>query len=285
MLLQKTGKAETADEIETIFYNAAQGSRNPNHSCIAYLKTDNSYEMLGTKNGEVETDRKQTRYKYSPAHQDVAVCCNPNAGRISPYFIQSSWMKENENTLVATLLMPNVLETEIKGSKIRIENKTNYPNENAFHFQILLDKPTTFKLKIRKPSWTTSIVTNEKYRVEDDFIIMERTFNTNDNIKLEFITEVKVITDSKGEHYFSYGSQFYAKAISALQIKGKEYAKGFDDLNYDPLDKTRFKFIENYKASFQNNSINVTLKNLNSYKTQVVTLTPFGKTILRQVSF
>jgi len=285
VLLQKTGNTSIGDDIETIFYNAAQGARNPNYSCIAYLKTDNSYEMLGTKNGEIEPDRKQTRYKYSPAHQDVAVCCNPNAGRISPYFIQSSWMKENENTMVATLLMPNVLETEIKGSKIRIENKTNYPNENAFHFQIQLDKLTTFTLKIRKPSWTTSIVTNEKYQVEDDYIIMERTFNTNDNIKLEFKTEVKVITDRKGEHYFSYGSLFYAKAISALQIKGKEYAKGFEDLNYEPLDKTRFKFIENHRATFNNNNIKADLKNIVTNKTETVTLIPFGKTILRQVSF
>jgi DUF1680 family protein len=285
VLLQKTGNASIGDDIETIFYNAAQGSRNPNHSCIAYLKTDNSYEMLGTKNGEVEPDRKQTRYKYSPAHQDVAVCCNPNAGRISPYFIQSSWMKENENTLVATLLMPNVLETEIKGSKIRIENKTNYPNENAFHFQIQLDKPTTFRLKIRKPSWTTSIITNEKYRVEDDYIIIERTFNKIENIKLEFKTEVIVLTDRKGEHFFSYGSQFYAKEISSLQIKGKEYARGFEDLNYEPLDKTRFKFIENHRATFNNNNIKADLKNIVTNKTETVTLIPFGKTILRQISF
>jgi DUF1680 family protein len=285
VLLQKTGNASIGDDIETIFYNAAQGSRNPNHSCIAYLKTDNSYEMLGTKNGDVEPDRKQTRYKYSPAHQDVAVCCNPNAGRISPYFIQSSWMKENENTLVATLLMPNVLETEIKGSKIRIENKTNYPNENAFHFQIQLDKPTTFKLKIRKPSWTTSIITNEKYRVEDDYIIIERTFNKIENIKLEFKTEVIVLTDRKGEHFFSFGSQFYAKEISSLQIKGKEYVRGFEDLNYEPLDKTRFKFIENHRATFNNNNIKADLKNIVTNKTETVTLIPFGKTILRQVSF
>ena len=32
---------------------------------------DFGYEMEGTKNGEVEPNRKQTRYKYSPAHQDA----------------------------------------------------------------------------------------------------------------------------------------------------------------------------------------------------------------------
>lgn len=285
VLLQKTANASIGDDIETIFYNAAQGARNPVHSCIAYLKTDNSFEMLGTKNGEVEPDRKQTRYKYSAAHQDVAVCCNPNAGRISPYFIQSSWMKENENTLVATLLMPNILETTIEGSKITIENQTNYPNENNVQLQIRLDKPTTFVLKIRKPSWAKSIVINEKHRVADDYIIIERIFDKTDNINLEFKTEVRVQTDYNGEHYFAYGSQFYAKAISAIQIKGKEYAKGFEDLNYEPLDKTRFRFIENHKATFENNTIKVNLKNLATNKNQKIVLTPFCKTILRQVSF
>lgn len=285
VLLKKTENASIGDEIETIFYNAAQGARNPNYSCIAYLKTDNCYEMLGTKNGEVEPDRKQTRYKYSAAHQDVAVCCNPNAGRISPYFIQSSWMKKNENTLVATLLLPNILETEINGSKISIENQTNYPNENTFNFSIKLDKPTAFIIKIRKPSWATKIITNEKHQIQENYIIIERTFDTNDSINLEFKADVKVITDLNGEHYFSYGSLMYAKAISSLQIKGKEYAKGFDDLNYEPLDKTRFKFIENHKATYEKNSIKVNLLNLNSNKIQVVTLTPFGKTILRQVAF
>lgn len=123
LLFQKNGNAEIGDAIENIFYNATQGARNPNHSCIAYLKTDNSFEMMGTKNGEIEPDRKQTRYKYSPALQDVAVCCSPNAGRITPYFIQNSWMKENDNTLVATLLMPNMLETTINNFKIIIECK------------------------------------------------------------------------------------------------------------------------------------------------------------------
>jgi hypothetical protein len=194
-------------------------------------------------------------------------------------------MKENENILVATLLMPNVLETEIKGSKIRIENNTNYPHENAVHFKIQLEKPIAFILKIRKPSWTKSIISNEKYRVEDDFIIIERTFKKTEIINLEFKTEVSIITNSNGEHFFSYGSQFYANIISSFQIKGKKYAKGFEDLNYEPLDNSRFQFIENQKATFEDNSIKVTLKNLNSNKTQMVTLRPFGKTILRQVSF
>jgi DUF1680 family protein len=83
----------------------------------------------------------------------VAVCCNPNAGRISPYFIQNSWMKENETTLVATLLMPNILETTIHGNPIQIENNTQYPYQNELEFKITQSIPLKLTLKIRKPIW------------------------------------------------------------------------------------------------------------------------------------
>ena len=168
VLLQKQGDPKTAEAIETIFYNAAQGSRNPNHSVIAYLKTDNSYEMEGTKNGEVEPNRKQTRYKYSPAHQDAAVCCNPNAGRITPYFLEKAWMKEEENVLVNMLLMPNILETKVQNQSVKIETITEYPYQNKLVFKISNPENAIFNIKIRKPSWAKAIATKENYTIEND---------------------------------------------------------------------------------------------------------------------
>lgn len=285
LLFQKSGNPKMGDEIENIFYNAAQGARNPNHSCIAYLKTDNSFEMMGTKNGEVEPDRKQTRYKYSPAHQDVAVCCNPNAGRISPYFIQNSWMKENENTLVATLLLPNVLETTILGSNVIIENETNYPYENRFHFKIQANKATVFTLKIRKPSWVKSIITDEKYTIENDFIVINRTFETKDKISISFQTDVLVQTDKNRKHYFSYGALLFGKPIAAKEVLGKVYAKGFSDFNYEPVALTQYLYANDKKASLKNGSIFTELINQNTNEIEQVELIPIGKTILRQITF
>ncbi len=285
VLLQKNGNSKIADEIETIFYNAAQGSRNPQHSCIAYLKTDNSFEMLGTKNGEIEPDRKQTRYKYSAVHQDVAVCCSPNAGRISPYFLQSSWFKEGENMLVAALLMPNILETSLNNLKLKIENKTNYPFENQFIFKIRLENPTAFKLKIKKPAWVKSIKTNEKFCVEDEYIVIERYFLKEDKIELEFTADVLVKEDLNHEKYFTYGALIFAWPIASDEQKGREYAPGFDDLMYAPKVATRYGFIKQHQAKFKDGKIIVNLKNLATQKIEKVELIPFGKTILRQVSF
>ncbi|WP_298117587.1 beta-L-arabinofuranosidase domain-containing protein [Flavobacterium sp.] len=285
VLFQKQGNSKTAEAIETIFYNAAQGSRNPNHSCIAYLKTDNSFEMEGTKNGEVEANRKQTRYKYSPAHQDVAVCCNPNAGRITPYFIEKSWLKESDAVLVNVLLMPNVVETKIHNQNVKIETITEYPYQNKFTFKIANPNKTSFTLKIRKPSWVTDISTKEKYTVENDFLIFERPFTKEDAIELEFNTKIQIKEDTNKEKYFSYGALFYAKPIEAIELKGKSYFTNFDDLMYKPKDNNRFQFMEENQATFNKGQITIKAKNKTTNQIETVTLIPFGKTILRQVSF
>ena len=285
VLLQKSGDIKYAAEAENIFYNAAQGSRDPDHSCIAYLKTDNSYEMMGTKNGEVEAGRNQTRYKYSPAHQDVAVCCNPNAGRITPYFVQSSWMKETDTTLIATLFAPTVVNTTVKNISLKIEEITQYPYQNNFIFKITVERDVRFLFKIRKPDWLQSIRTKEKYSIEDGYILINRTFKTNDQVALEFVTDVAIREDINHEKFFTYGELFFAKPIAAMEQKGKVYAPNFEDRMYAPTEKVHYGFIVDHQAKFVNGKILLQLKNENTNKIEKIELIPLSKTILRQVSF
>lgn len=285
LLLQKTGNAETGDQIEKIFYNAAQGARNPYHSCIAYLKTDNSFEMLGTRNGETEPERIQTRYKYSPAHQDVAVCCNPNAGRISPCFIQSSWMKEHDTTLVATLLMPNILKTVLNGVDIQIENITDYPLKNEFEIRITQPVSSVFKLKIRKPGWVNNVITSENYVMQDEFMVIERRFSPGDEVQFSFETDIQIRTDNKNARYFTYGALVYALPIHADEIIGKTYVGNFRDITYKPVSSVRFAFKRKVKPVYKNGKIQTSLISDLTGKPEKVELIPMGSTILRQVTF
>ena len=285
VLFQKQGTGKSAEMVETIFYNAAQGSRNPDHSCIAYLKTDNSFGMDGTKNGEVETNRKQTRYKYSPAHQDVAVCCNPNAGRITPYFIEKSWLIENDNVLVNVLLTPNILETKIQNQLVKIETITEYPYQNKFIYKISNPKYAQFIIKIRKPSWATKVLTNESYTIDNEFLIFGRKMGKEDKIQIEFLTEIQIKEDENKEKYFSYGPLFYAKSFESIEQKGKSYLNNFDDLFYVSKDKSSYQFIIDNQAKFENGKIEIKAKNKSNNQIETIQLVPFGKTILRQVSF
>ncbi|MBK7476098.1 MAG: glycoside hydrolase family 127 protein [Haliscomenobacter sp.] len=285
LLLQKTGNPRFADAMEDLFYNAAQGARHPEHSAIAYLKTDNSYEMMGTKNGEAEPNRVQTRYKYSPVHQDVAVCCAPNAGRITPYFVQAAWMKEDDRTLAALLLTPSTLETEVEGETVRIETETRYPYNQELVFRIDLSRPLAFRLKVRKPAWCTEIKSSEAYGEEQGFLVFDRRFAPGDEIRLTLESDVRVLTGAAGDHYFAYGPLVYARPIEAAEETGRAYAPGFEDRMYRPLDAAQYAFLPGHKAKFSRGRILARLMDLSTQKVKRVELTPIGKTILRQTGF
>ena len=54
---------------------------------------------------------------------------------------------------------------------------------------------------------------------------------------------------------------------------------------YKPKDNNRFEFVEESQATFNNGQITIKAKNKTTNQIENLTLIPFGKTILRQVSF
>jgi len=104
-------------------------------------------------------------------------------------------------------------------------------------------------------------------------------------IEFEFSAAVQIQEDANKEKYFSYGPLFYAKPIDAFEYKGKSYGPNFDDVFYKPINSMRYRFMQDHQASFSNNQIKIKALNTSTNEPEVLTLVPFGKTILRQVSF
>lgn len=282
LLLQKSGSREYAAKVENLYYNAALGARDPQGRGIAYLKTDNSFEMMGTRNGEKESDRVQTRYKYSPVHQDVAVCCVPNAGRITPYFVSRSWMLDSEGALCFNILQPNIVETVINGEHVRIETQTSYPASGSMKLMIETGSPIT--LKIRRPEWCSGIESNVGYKEHEGYLVLDIA-EGNHSVELNFERSIRIEQDFQGKHYFVYGAQYYALPIASEQISGREYARGFQDYMYKPLTKDRYEFVEDHGAFYNDSKIEVTLYNRTKRRNERVTLVPVSETILRQMAF
>jgi len=296
-LLQKTGDASFGDKIETMFFNAAQGARHPLHSAICYCKSDNSFEMTGTLNGEPQGKEKQTRFKYSPAHQDVAVCCVPNAGRISPYFVKSLWMRDHDG-LVATLFCPSELNTKVKGSEIKITEETGYPFQNTIQFKVTANKATTFSIKIRKPYWAKDVKLNIDYQLDGQYIVIRKTWGKEEKIEVEFKAEIETKQQADGQTYFTRGALVYALPFEAVETQTKKFAvDGFFDFQYERKSKDVFKLVgRNSIAVFKSTNekshniwesgfIETVLKNSKTNEKQTVKLVPIGATILRQVTF
>jgi DUF1680 family protein len=283
-LFIKSGDKIFIDKAEKIFLNAAQGARHPNESCIAYLKSDNSFYMTGGLNGDT-SDKNQTRYTYSPVHQEAAVCCVPNAGRIAPYYVQNMWLK-GEHALVASLLGPSTVKTKLDGKGVVVKEMTNYPFENSIQFEVNADN-LSFALKIRKPDWATRVSVNADYELEDGFIVINQKWNGIQTIKVEFIPEVVVRQDINNENYFTYGALVLALPIEGVEEKTKTFpVPGLYNLEYAPKNLVVYEYAhEPVSVDVKTLRFETSLLNPVSKKKERVQLIPMGQTILRQVTF
>ncbi len=287
LLLQKTGKPDFGDKIEKMFFNAAQGARHPTESSIAYLKSDNSWYMCGPLNDTIPVIR-QTRYKYSPVHQDVAVCCIPNAGRIAPYYVRSMWMRDGAG-LVAALYGPSVLETSIRNQKVKIEEVTGYPNNYTIRFKFTLDNPLKFTLKFRIPAWAKGVSLNLPHTDKGNYILVTKTWQNGEEAVLEFTPEIELRHDIKKQAYYTYGPLVLAHPVEGNQSITKEFPlPGFQDLQVVAKEKVEYLFNPNGKieqADPKKLIFKADLINPKTMQPEQVEMVPMGGTILRQVTF
>ncbi len=283
-LFQKSGNIAFANEMETIFFNAAMGARHPERSCIAYLKTDNSYAMTGGAYGTKGPDHKQTRYKYSPVHQDVAVCCVPNAGRITPYYVQNMWLKDKEG-LIASLFGSCEVNTLIGGQIVSVREITEYPYQNQIRFEVETSQPVEFTIKIRKPAWAKGFTLDTEYQEKDGYIIVRKQWNGKNTLVLDWKADIEK-NFFNNEVYFTYGPLVLAAPIEAEEYPKREYLPGFQDFEYAP--KSLIIYQVNKKempVETGDNKFSIKLYNPKTKKEETRFLVPIGQTILRQMTF
>lgn len=285
LLLPFASGNQYAEAIEKTFYNAALGAHHPTQSSIAYLKTDNSFIMDGTRNGEAEPDRKQTRYKYSPVHQDVAVCCAPNAGRITPYFVEQAWWKADEQSFVNLVLMPSVLNTEVQGTTVRITTETEYPFGLSYTWLIEMDKPIQLTLKIRKPTWATGIRCSQPYQEENGFYTVTANQQKIQRIRWTWAADPRTLTAKNGEMCFAYGPLLYAYPIPFREVAGKVYEPGFLDWNLFPRQSETFQVSPNQKPNWNGEALVLKAMSSQTKGLKTIKLRPLSKTTLRQLTF
>jgi hypothetical protein len=280
-VIEKTGDIHYTDQIENLLYNAAMGMRHPEKSAVTYLQTDNSYEMKGG-HGEDHSWRNAKSFKYSPAHQDVAVCCAPNAGRMIPYYIQYAWLKDKEG-LIASLLGSCDVNTKINNQPVSIKEITGYPDSNRFTFEVEVKKPLLFTLKIRKPDWNKGFTLNTEYEEDGDFIIIRKKWSGKESIDLEFKAEIEKHTFND-EVYFTYGRLVLALPVRHVEKPQRIYYKQFQDFEYYPYKLIVYKDANEMPVKEQD-EFHINLYNPVSQRMERQTLVPIGKTLLRQVTF
>jgi hypothetical protein len=207
--VQALGDPALADWIETLAFNAAQGARLADGSAINYLACDtrlaatarrpDSYSWLAGHHG---------RFKFSPTHEDVACCCNPNAMRLLPHYVSRMWMAlPGGRGLVLMLYGPGAVDTQVAGARVQITQHTNYPFEDEIRLQVACQPPTALALHLRRPGWATTVSvcvqgrTVDGVREEGGFIVIDRTWGADERITLGFGAAVRMLPYAGGEQH------------------------------------------------------------------------------------
>jgi uncharacterized protein len=301
--VQKTGRADLGDWIEWLAYNAAQGARLRDESQatrgIQYQGFDNQFEATHKQLGG--------RCKYSPTHEDVAVCCPPTAGKIYAYFTNYLWMREaTTDGLAIVAYAPNKLQTQVAGVPVTIDTDTSYPFEDEVRMSLQTAKPVKFSLRLRIPAWPGEIrvvADGAEVREEKGWRILTKQWQSADKIVLTFTPEIVQKQERNGEIYWRRGPLVFALPISSQRTSIKNYAvAGFADYDVTPVKDAHWNFgVDKQSGGFRLErtaqvagtlpwcASPVTLVgqliNRDTGKPQSVRLVPMGSSLLRRTAF
>ena len=304
-LLAKSGNARYANQAEKLIMNAGQGARFANGKAICYFSRDNRIKATEEGSGG--------RFKFSPTHEDVAVCCNPNAGKLMPYYVRSMWMKPigKNKGLAAQFYGPSVVKTKQKGSLVQIKQKTNFPFSDDINFVVKTDEPVKFDLWLRIPSWSNGVnieIEEADIRQKEQYKIVHKNWKNGDTFRLSFKPEIKTLTAVNGEKAIKRGSLIYALELPDKREVIKTYpVNDFADYNIRPTSKAReswnlrlklnqqeedlgFEFFSDTSSSvlypWEKNPVYLSGSFYDlGEQTKKLRLVPMGSTILRRVTF
>jgi hypothetical protein len=239
--LQKSGERDLGDWIENLVFNAGQGARLPDGAGLAYLSADTRLAAVASRGDHYSPDEPGRRFKYSPTHDDVACCCNPNATRFMPHYISSLWMKLTDRVGVAAVSYgPSVLTTRINDVNVVIEATTDYPFADHIAFVIKPERAIHFALWLRRPRWATSVavgVAGATLAENDGWLTLEKMWTLDDVVTVRFTAAVEFVPYPTGQYTVRHGALQYVLLIEPERHAIKDYAlPGFHDYDIVPRD-------------------------------------------------
>lgn len=244
VLFELSGDFQWMDRLEGLFLNAALGSHLNEKSSITYLNTDNSYELKSAFKFVKERGLGgiQTRYKYSPTHQDCAVCCVPNAGRILPYYAQSAWF-HTEGGFLKTLYGAGILKTDWNGTAVTITESSDFPANGRIKLTVEVAAPVQFVLSLRIPGWCKSWKISAEHTVCGRTILLDRIWNGTTEIELEFEYEIAEHIDTVGDTYYTSGPLVLALPIVSNETIIKTHPlPDYFDTEYEPANGEHYAY-------------------------------------------
>lgn len=215
--LRTGGDASVGDWAERLMFNALQGARFADGRALAYLTPDTRLSAtIERPDIQAMIQDGVGRYKFSPTHEDVATCCVANSTRVVAHYVSAMWSRTADETgLVASLFGPCVVETQVGGVGVRIEETTSYPFEDTLQFTIVPDRPVRFPLVLRRPAWAGTVHADAPETTESDgWLVVDRTWQAGDTVRLTLTPEIVAVPYATQEVAVQRGPLQFVQAIA-----------------------------------------------------------------------
>jgi hypothetical protein len=239
--VQHLGRADLGDWLETLVFNAAQGARLPDGRAVAYLSADTRLAATAERVDSYSMGAAGLRYKYSPTHDDVACCCNPNAVRLLPQFVSRMWMRlAADDGLAAVAYGPCELHTSMDGVGITVLEETDYPFSDEIELVITPERPVELTLALRRPAWAGEMRVTVGRATKVDaggWVRLRKVWTAGDRVRVEFFWRVRSESYANGEVAVLRGPLQYALPVEHRLVATRSYdVPGFHDYDVLPVD-------------------------------------------------
>jgi len=239
--VQRLGRADLGDWLETLAYNAVQGARLPDGRAIAYLSADTRTWATASRLDSYSMGAAGLRFKYSATHDDVACCCNPNAVRFLPQFVSRMWMRlPSDGGFAAIAYGPCELKVTLGDVGVTILEETDYPFSDSIDFVVSPERAVEFSLVFRRPDWAGDMdvaVPGADAVCADGWCRIRKTWKSGDRVRVTFVWKVRSEPYANGEVAVLRGPLQYAVPLDhRLDIIRDYEVEGFHDYDVYPVD-------------------------------------------------
>ncbi len=224
MLTRITGNPLWADRCETVAFNSLPASMSPNLEGLHYLTAPNQVQ-LDTANKAPMIEDPGDMFSYDPWDYR---CCQHNVAFGWPYFAENVWMATANNGLAAVLYAPSTVDAKVgHGTRVKIQEETDYPFRGTIKFEISPASPVSFPLTFRIPGWCrhAKLAVNGKDAGvaprPDTWIAVNRKWKEGDVVTLVLPMEVSVKVWKKNKNSVSVmrGPLAYSLKIGEKWVK------------------------------------------------------------------
>jgi len=213
-----TGDFHYLDLAEKLFLNDFQAAVTNDGRRTVYCLAQNQ---------PAATHQMGTRWDISPTHDDVAVCCVPNAGKILPILARRMIARTDE--LISFQLYGAMAATvQMQGKEVSIRQETAYPFEERITAHIGAPE-VRFMAEFRIPAWckkaaikVTGAKDIEQVQLADRFQITA-TWSPDSKVELDLPQELTQRTISDGRYVFDVGPLVFSAPIAHVATDYREY--------------------------------------------------------------